>query len=628
MAPDDRSKARPVAAAQKSGVDRDILHLLTCGSVDDGKSTLIGRLLWDSEAVFDDQRTQVERESVDRMQDGTIDFSLLVDGLTAEREQGITIDVAYRFFQTHTRRFVIADTPGHAQYTRNMAMAASNADLAVVLVDARHGILTQTHRHLTIARMMGVRHVTMVVNKMDLVAWDEARFRELEAEATGLVHASRIDDVVVIPVSALHGDNVYRRSEHMGWYSGPTVIDHLNSVDCRPVEAQDFRFPVQRVNRAGSDFRGYSGTVRGGTVRPGDRIQVWPSGTEASVERIVTYDGDLPEASAGNAVTLTLDRDVDVSRGDMLAAMGAPMTVANQFQAHLIWIGSDKLVPGRSHVIQFEAAATTAQVMAVKYRIDVDTGAQLEARTLECNDIGVVTVELDRNIPFDTYAENRHTGSFILIDRFSNATIAAGLIEHPLRRATNVVWHELSVDKTLRAGQKNQHPRCIWFTGLSGSGKSTVANMLDRRLASADRHTYVLDGDNVRHGLNHDLGFTENDRVENIRRMAEVAKLMVDAGLIVMVCAISPYRSDREMARALFEEGEFMEIFVDTPLAECETRDPKGLYAKARQGQIPNFTGISAPYEPPEAPEVHLDGTQSKEALAEQVFAYFERMTG
>jgi bifunctional enzyme CysN/CysC len=628
MTPDDRAKSRPAAAAQVSEIDKGVLRFLTCGSVDDGKSTLIGRLLWDSEAVLDDQRAQVESESAGRMQDGDIDFSLLVDGLTAEREQGITIDVAYRFFQTRTRRFVIADTPGHVQYTRNMAMAASNADLAVVLVDARHGILTQTHRHLTIARMMGIRHVTMIVNKMDLIAWDEARFRALEAEATSLVQATGVDGFVVIPVSALRGDNVYRRSETMDWYQGPTVIEHLNAVDCRLVEAHGFRLPVQWVNRPNSDFRGYSGTLRGGTLRRGDAIQVWPSGTEASVERIVTFDGDLAEASIGDAVTFTLDREVDVSRGDMIAAAGAPMVVANQFQARLIWIGGDKLVPGRSHLVQFEAAATAGQIMAVKYRVDVNTGAHLEAKTLECNDIGVVTVELDRNMPFDCYAENRHTGSFILVDRYTNATIAAGLIEYPLRRATNVVWHDLSVDKALRASQKNQRPACVWFTGLSGSGKSTIANMLDRRLAADDRHTYVLDGDNVRHGLNHDLGFTEADRVENIRRMAEVAKLMVDAGLIVMVCAISPYRRDREMARALFEDGEFIEVFVDTPLAECETRDPKGLYAKARQGQIPNFTGISAPYEPPPSPEVHLDGTQTQEALAEQVFDYFERKTG
>jgi bifunctional enzyme CysN/CysC len=622
VAADDVKPGATGLAPADGGAARDTLHFITCGSVDDGKSTLIGRLLWDSKLLLDDQRAQVEKESATagRAGPGNLDFSLLVDGLSAEREQGITIDVAYRYFQTDRRNFIVADTPGHPQYTRNMATGASTADLAVVLIDAEIGVQTQTRRHATIVHVMGIRHVVVAVNKMDLVGWDEGVFRAIEEACAALANDLGITHITTIPVSALLGDNVFEPSANMPWYQGPTLMGLLETADVDRSAAEAFRFSVQWVNRPDAGFRGYSGTVRGGAIRPGDAVCVWPARTEARIDRIVTYDGDRPEAVSGDAVTLVLDREVDVSRGDLIAREDEPAPpVADQVQAKMIWVGDEKLVPERNHLIRFSTVTTTGRIMTIKHRLDVDTSAQLGARTLECNDIGVVTVSLDRALPIDSYGENRHTGSFVVIDRYTNATLGAGMVEFPLRRATNVVWHELSIDKNLRATSKGQKPRCLWFTGLSGSGKSTVANMVDRRLTSAHRHTYVIDGDNVRHGLNQDLGFTEPDRVENIRRIAEVAKLMVDAGLIVMVCAISPYRRDREMARGLFETGEFVEIHVDTPLEECEKRDPKGLYEKARQGRIPNFTGISAPYEAPETPEIRLDGTHPVEDLVELV---------
>jgi bifunctional enzyme CysN/CysC len=502
-----------------------------------------------------------------------------------------------------------------------MATGASSADLAVILVDARNGILRQTHRHATIVHLMGIRHVVLAVNKMDLVDWREESFASIEEEFLAFARALGIEHVACIPVSALTGANISARGAEMPWYRGPTLMDYLDTVEIGRRGTTEFRLPVQWVNRPNADFRGFSGTVAGGGVAVGDRIAVLPSRREARVARIVTYDGDPPAAAAGEAVTLVLDREVDISRGDILvAADDCTMEVAEQLQAHMVWVGEEGLIPGRQYLIRMGACATGAKVTAVKYKLDVATQAHVAAKTMDLNDIGVVTLSLDRPLAFDSYAANRITGSFILIDRYSNATIAAGMIDHGLRRATNVVWHETAVDKQVRAAMKSQKPACLWFTGLSGAGKSTVANLVDKRLTAESYHTYTLDGDNVRHGLNSDLGFTETDRVENIRRIAEVAKLMVDAGLIVLVCAISPYRKDRDMARQCFEDGEFIEVFVDTPLDECEARDPKGLYRKARAGQIPNFTGISAPYEAPVAPELRLNGVLPAEQLAEQVF--------
>lgn len=609
--------------AETSRIERDLLHFITCGSVDDGKSSLIGRMLWDSKLIFDDQRTQLELESKTngRSGEGKIDFSLLVDGLSAEREQGITIDVAYRFFQTDKRKFIVADTPGHEQYTRNMATGASGADLAVILVDARNGILDQTRRHATIVRLLGINHVILAVNKMDLIGWREDCFREIAnafgdfADHLGIVH------VACVPVSALTGANISERSQDMAWYQGPTLLDYLNTVEIDPRAAAEFRMPVQWVNRPNADFRGFSGTIASGSMAVGDSIRVYPSTKDAVVSRIVTFSGDLPMAVAGDAITVVLDRELDISRGDILCeSQDDSLEVTDQLQVQIVWVGEEALIPGRHYLVKMGTSTTGVKVTNVKYKLDIESQTHVAAQTLELNDVGVVTLSLDRPLAFDSYTKNRITGSLILIDRHTNATIAAGMIEHGLRRATNVVWHEMAVDKSVRAGLKSQRPSCLWFTGLSGSGKSTIANMVDKRLTSENYHTYTLDGDNVRHGLNNDLGFTETDRVENIRRIGEVAKLMVDAGLIVLVCAISPYRNDREMVRELFDDGEFVEIFVDTPLEECEARDPKGLYKKARQGEIPNFTGISAPYEPPASPEILLDGEQAVEDLTEKIF--------
>lgn len=608
---------------QASQSERDLLHFITCGSVDDGKSSLIGRMLWDSKLIFDDQRAQLELDSKanGRAGKGEIDFSLLVDGLSAEREQGITIDVAYRFFQTDKRKFIVADTPGHEQYTRNMATGASGAELAVILVDARNGILSQTRRHATIVRLLGINHVVLAVNKMDLMGWREDCFTDIANAFGEFADGLGIEDVACIPVSALTGANISNSCEEMPWYQGPPLLEYLNTVDIDPHAAAEFRMPVQWVNRPDADFRGFSGTIASGSVAVGDRIRVYPSLKEAKISRIVTFGGDLPIAVSGSAITAVLDREVDISRGDILSsADDDSLEVTEQFQAQIVWVGEEALIPGRHYLIKLGASTTGAKVTTVKYKIDVESQTHVAAQTIELNDVGVVTLLLDRPLAFDSYETNRITGSFILIDRYSNATIAAGMIEHGLRRATNVVWHEMTINKDVRASLKSQKPSCLWFTGLSGAGKSTIANMVDKRLTSENYHTYTLDGDNVRHGLNNDLGFTETDRVENIRRIGEVAKLMVDAGLIVLVCAISPYRNDREMVREFFDDEEFVEVFVDTSLEECEARDPKGLYKKARQGEIPNFTGISAPYEPPTSAEIHLNGEKSIEALAEQVF--------
>jgi bifunctional enzyme CysN/CysC len=602
--------------------EKTLLRLITCGSVDDGKSTLIGRMLWEKGQLPADERISLELESraIGRAGPGKIDYSLLVDGLSAEREQGITIDVAYRYFQTERRKFIVADTPGHTQYTRNMATASSGADLAVILVDARHGIQNQTRRHTTICSLMGIRHILMVANKMDLVNFDEEQFQKIRTEFLSLTNTLNIPHVECIPMSALEGDNISVQSPNMPWYTGETFMDYLDTAEVAPSSTQTFRFPVQWVNRPNPTFRGFSGTVRGGSVRVGDAIRVWPSQTDAEITRIVTYDNDLEEAYSGDAVTLVIDREVDISRGDIITTFADDsIALVDQFQANLVWVGSEPMIPGRRYLVRLGTARTAGQVTALKYRLDMDTLSHTAARSLELNDVGVVTLMLDRALPLDRYADNRDTGSLVLIDPYTNETLAAGTIEHPLRRASNIVWHEMSVDKNMRAQIKAQTPSCIWFTGLSGSGKSTIANFLEKRLVSSGAHTYVLDGDNVRHGLNNDLGFTEADRVENIRRVAEVAKLMVDAGLIVIVCAISPYHRDREMARSLFEENEFIEVLVDTPLEECEKRDPKGLYKMARGGEIPNFTGISAPYERPEAPEVLLDGVSPLGDLVSQV---------
>ncbi len=606
---------------------KTLLRFLTCGSVDDGKSTLIGRLLYDSKLLFDDQLAALRRDSKKYCADGGIDYALLVDGLAAEREQGITIDVAYRFFATDRRRFIVADTPGHEQYTRNMATGASTSDAAVILVDARKGVLTQTRRHAFIVSLFGIRQVALAVNKCDLVDFSQETFEKIVADFSAFSERLRLPPPVAIPVSARFGDNVISSSENTPWYGGPTLIEWLETVDVESALAEKpFRFPVQWVNRPNADFRGYAGTVVGGRVRPGDKVVVAASGQTAHVARIVTYDGDLSAAAGGGAVTLTLDREVDVSRGDVLAAADARPEVSDQLAAHLLWTGDEPLLPGRQYLLKIGTAAVPAQVTALKYRIDVNTLDRLAAKTLALNEIAFVNLSLAHPVAFDPYTENRDTGGFILIDRASNATVGAGCIDFSLRRAANVHWQALDVNQAARAALKHQKPAVLWLTGLSGAGKSTIANAVERTLAAERRHTYILDGDNVRHGLNRDLGFTDADRVENIRRVAEVAKLMVDAGLIVLVSFISPFRSERRLAREMVGPNEFVEIFVDTPLEICIDRDPKGLYKKAQAGEIKNFTGIDSLYEPPEAPELvlHAD-TVDVAANAAIVVAYLRK---
>ena len=587
-------------------VEKSLLRFITCGSVDDGKSTLIGRLLYDSRQILDDQMAALKRDSRRYGTTGeALDLALLVDGLRAEREQGITIDVAYRFFATCRRKFIIADTPGHTQYTRNMATGASTADLAVILVDARKGVLTQTRRHSFIVSLMGIRHAVLAVNKMDLVGWDRTRFEEIVSEYRAFADRIGIHHLQAIPLSALLGDNVIEKSAAMPWYEGPTLLTHLETVTVASEEAdKPFRFPVQWINRPNSDFRGYAGTVAGGRIRPGDEVVVLPSGRRSRVDRIVTYDGDLAEATAGQAITLTLADEIDVVRGDIIAAVDEPPIVADQMAAHIIWMHDDPMFPGRPYLMRIGTTVVGAEITELKHRIDVDTRTQQAAKQLNLNEIGFCNIALGRPVAFDRYTDNRDTGGFIIIDRWTGATVGAGMVRFALRRASNLVWQPLVVDKATRARLKGQKPCVLWFTGLSGAGKSTIANAVEQRLVEIGRHTYMLDGDNVRHGLNKDLGFTAADRVENIRRVAECAKLFVEAGLIVLVSFISPFRSERDMARARLEEGEFIEIFVDTPLELCEKRDPKGLYKKAREGKLPNFTGIDSPYEPPLNPEV------------------------
>ncbi|HEX5930848.1 MAG TPA: sulfate adenylyltransferase subunit CysN [Methyloceanibacter sp.] len=619
---DARARVEARIAAEE---DRGLLRFLTCGSVDDGKSTLIGRLLYDSHLIFEDQIQAAEhgQRRAGAGRGGPLDLALLIDGLQAEREQKITIDVAYRYFSTPRRKFIVADTPGHVQYTRNMATGASNCDFAVLLVDARGGILTQTRRHACILSLLGIDKVALTINKMDLVDFDQTRFEAIAAEFVAFARELGLAQVTAIPVSALKGDNVVTPSAHMHWYRGPTLLGHLETVDAGPkVGERPFRFPVQWVNRPHLDFRGYAGTVASGRISPGEEVAIYPSGKRAHVARIVTADGDLETAEQGDAVTLTFAEEVDVSRGDVIALAANAPSVADQMAARIIWFDEEPMLPGRAYTLKCGNQTTTATVLNLKYKLNVDNLDHVAGKTLEINEVGSCNLNTAKPLVFDPYAENIDTGSFILIDRFTNATVAAGMIEFGLRRATNVRWQELSIDKAARSGLKEQKPCVLWFTGLSGAGKSTIANALEKRLHAMGRHTYLLDGDNVRHGLNKDLGFTDADRVENIRRVAEAARLFVDAGLIVMVSFISPFRSERRMARDLFDAGEFIEIFVDTPLEVCEARDPKGLYVKARAGLIANFTGIDSVYEPPERAELKLDASKaSSESLAEAVLA-------
>ena len=607
---------------------KSLLRFLTCGSVDDGKSTLIGRLLHDTKRLFEDQLSALHADSKKwGTTGGEIDFALLVDGLVAEREQGITIDVAYRYFATDRRRFIVADTPGHEQYTRNMATGASTADLAVLLVDARAGILAQTRRHAYIVSLLGIRHVVLAVNKIDLVGFDEDRFQDIVRDFTELVAPFNFTEVTSIPLSARFGDNVIAKSENTSWYRGPALLEYLETVEVANGDVRRaFRFPVQWVNRPDASFRGYAGTIAGGSVEPGDNVVVARTGQTARVARIVTMARDLGRADAGDAVTLTLDSEIDVSRGDILAHPEARPEVSDQVAAHLIWMDEAPLLPGRPYLLKAGARTVNAAVSELKHHVDIESFKPLAAKTLNLNDIGLCNLSLSEPIAFDVYEDNRETGSFILIDRFTNATVAAGMIRYGLRRASNIHWQALAVNKHARADLKGQRPCILWFTGLSGAGKSTIANLVEKKLHLGGRHTYLLDGDNVRHGLNRDLGFTDADRVENIRRVAEAAKLFVDAGMIVLVSFISPFRSERNMARELVDAGEFIEVFVDAPLAVVEARDPKGLYRKARAGEIKHFTGIDSPYEPPLAPDLRLDTTLADaDELADRVLDYLQR---
>ncbi|MFW2455190.1 sulfate adenylyltransferase subunit CysN, partial [Methyloversatilis discipulorum] len=585
-------------------------RFITCGSVDDGKSTLIGRLLYESKMLFEDQLAALEADSKKvGTQGGDLDFALLVDGLAAEREQGITIDVAYRFFSTDRRKFIVADTPGHEQYTRNMVTGASTADLAIILVDARHGVQTQTRRHSFLVSLIGIKRVVVAINKMDLVGYSEATFRRILDDYRAFAAQLGLEDIVAIPMSALKGDNITSQSEQMGWYHGPTLMGYLETVevDQKRRLKGPFRLPVQWVNRPNLDFRGFAGTIASGVIEPGAAIRVQPSGRTSTIKRIVTADGDLPRAIAGQSVTLVLEDEVDISRGDVISHKDTPAEVADQFEATLVWMQDEPMMPGRAYLMKIGTRTVTATVTDIKHKVNVNTLEHLAAKQLALNEIAVVKLGIDRPVAFDPYESVRETGGFILIDRISNATIGAGMLRFALRRSHNIHMQHVDVDKATRGAMKGQKPCVLWFTGLSGAGKSTLANQLEKRLNALGRHTYLLDGDNVRHGLNKDLGFTEADRVENIRRVAEVAKLMVDAGLIVLTAFISPFRSERRMARGLLEDGEFIEIFVDTPIAVAEERDPKGLYKKARRGEIKNFTGIDSPYEAPENAEIRID---------------------
>ncbi len=608
---------------------KTMLRFITCGSVDDGKSTLIGRLLYDSKMIFEDQLAALENDSKKVGTQGQqIDFALLVDGLAAEREQGITIDVAYRFFATEKRKFIVADCPGHEQYTRNMVTGASTADMAVILTDARKGVLTQTRRHSFLAKQIGIRHIVLAVNKMDLVDYDQSTFDRIVADYRDFAKQIGIEKFTAIPISGLAGDNITTRSENTAWYDGPVLLEHLETVDLGLDEGASgpFRLPVQWVNRPNLDFRGFAGQIASGTVKPGDAIRVIPSGKTSTISRIVTFDGDLDEASAGQSITVTFADEIDCSRGDVICAADDPAEAADQFEATVVWMADEEMLPGRNYIMKIGTQTVSAAVQHPKYRIDVNTMEHLAAKTLGLNDIGVCEVSTDKRVVFAPYVENKDMGGFILIDRMTNATVAAGTIHFALRRAQNVHWQSIDVSREAHAAIKNQRPRVLWFTGLSGSGKSTIANLVEQKLHALGKHTFILDGDNVRHGLNKDLGFTDADRVENIRRIGEVARLMTDAGLIVLTSFISPFRAERQLARSMMADGEFVEIYVNTPLEVAESRDVKGLYKKARSGELKNFTGIDSPYEPPEAPEITVDTTtmtaeQAAELIVEQVLS-------
>ncbi|MCK9285338.1 MAG: sulfate adenylyltransferase subunit CysN [Rhodocyclaceae bacterium] len=589
---------------------KSLLRFITCGSVDDGKSTLIGRLLYDSKMIFEDQLAALEADSKRVGTQGQeIDFALLVDGLAAEREQGITIDVAYRFFATEKRKFIVADTPGHEQYTRNMVTGASTADLAIILIDARKGVLTQTRRHSYLAHLIGIRNIVLAVNKMDLVDYDQAKYEAIVADYRGFAQSIGINDFTPMPISGFKGDNVTDPSANMPWYSGSTLMAHLETVelDTTVDQIKPFRLPVQWVNRPNLDFRGFSGLIASGVINAGDAIRVLPSGKTSTVTRIVTRDGDLPHAVAGQSITLCFADEIDCSRGDVITQVDAPTQVADQFESTLVWMSDEALIPGRPYWLKIGTRTVTATIHAPKYQINVNTLEHLAAKTLELNAIGVAVVTTDRPIPFESYVNQRALGGYILIDKFTNATVAAGMLHFSLRRAQNVHWQALDVTREFRSGLKHQKSAVLWLTGLSGSGKSTIANLVEKKLASLGRHTFLLDGDNIRHGLNKDLGFTQADRIENIRRIGEVAKLMTDAGLIVLTAFISPFHAERDLVRSMMPEGEFVEIFIDTPLEEAERRDVKGLYKKARNGELKNFTGIDSPYEAPESPEIHIN---------------------
>jgi len=609
----------------KAHENKGLLRFITCGSVDDGKSTLIGRLLFESKLLFEDQLSAMEADSKKfGTQGGDLDFALLVDGLAAEREQGITIDVAYRFFSTDKRKFIVADTPGHEQYTRNMVTGASTADAAILMVDARQGVLTQTRRHSFLMSLIGIRHVVVAINKMDLVDYDQAVFDRIVADYRAFADEIGLEGVTFIPMSALKGDNILAHSSRMPWYHGTTLMGFLETVevDDDRLQRNPFRLPVQWVNRPNLDFRGFAGTVASGVIRPGAEIRVQPSGQTSRVKQLYTFDGELAQAIAGQSITLVLEDEIDISRGDVISAGDDPAQVADQFETSLVWMHEAPLYPGRPYLMKIGTQTVTATVTDIKYEVNVNTLEHMAAKQLGLNGIGVCTLSVNRPVAFDPYASNQDTGGFILIDRMTNNTVGAGMLHFALRRSQNIHMQHVDVDKARRAELKAQKPAVLWFTGLSGAGKSTIANALEKKLAARGQHTYLLDGDNVRHGLNRDLGFTDADRVENIRRVAEVAKLMVDAGLIVLTSFISPFRAERSMAREMLDEGEFVEIFVDTPLEVAEDRDVKGLYKKARRGELKNFTGIDSAYEAPEQPDIHLKAADiSADEAAENVLA-------
>jgi bifunctional enzyme CysN/CysC len=621
--------ATDIESYLKSHEEKSLLRFITCGSVDDGKSTLIGRMLYESHMLFDDQLSSLEADSKKiGTQGNNIDFALLVDGLAAEREQGITIDVAYRFFSTDKRKYIVADTPGHEEYTRNMATGASTADIAIILVDAEQGVLTQTRRHSFIVSMVGVKKVLLAINKLDLVDYSEEVYNNIVSEYQEFANnALNIDSITPIPISALMGDNVVHKSQNTPWYNGQTIMQYLETVEVHDQKiSQSFRMPIQWVNRPNSEFRGFSGLIASGKIKSGEEVKILPGGKKSSIKDIVTWSGNLESASAGQSVTVTLDDEIDISRGDVMISAKSSCGESDQFQAHVLWMNDDAMMPGRQYLLKSNTQSATLTLGKLKHKIDVNTLEHLPAKILQLNEIGVCNLSLDKRIAFDPYEENQTMGGFIIIDRMSNNTVGMGLIDFALRRSENIHWQKMDVSKESRAKQKLQTPKVIWFTGLSGSGKSSIANILEKKLQSLGRHTITLDGDNIRHGLNRDLGFTEADRVENIRRVGELAKLMLDGGLICITSFISPFESERSMARTLVSENEFIEVFVDTPLSVCEQRDVKGLYAKARAGEIPNFTGISSPFEAPKNPEIRIDTTNiSAEEAANQIVEFLSK---